>query len=318
MAPEVITRRGHTHVCDWWSLGVLMFEMLVGTLPFSSKDRKQTMALIMRAKLRMPEFLSAEAQSLLRALFKRNPLNRLGSGPTGSDEIKTHPFFAKIDWLQLFKREISPPFQPTVHADEAHYFDREFTSRTPKDSPGVPLSSNSGPDLFRGFSFVAPIVYNETANQQSNLTSSYSSSSISTLQASNDINNNNYYNTNTNTNNNINNKNNIIPSQINHMPPPALPLHINVNNNTINTTSAASARNIQGITDSLIKISLMKVSRFDEEYVLKEVLTFYLFFLFLFRKFLKCKADLLIILNLPFEFKAFFAFYRYSFSFEFI
>ncbi len=205
MAPEVITRRGHTHVCDWWSLGVLMFEMLVGTLPFSSKDRKQTMALIMRAKLRMPEFLSAEAQSLLRALFKRNPLNRLGSGPTGSDEIKTHPFFAKIDWLQLFKREISPPFQPTVHADEAHYFDREFTSRTPKDSPGVPLSSNSGPDLFRGFSFVAPIVYNETANQQSNLTSSYSSSSISTLQATNDINNNNYYNTNTNTNNNINN-----------------------------------------------------------------------------------------------------------------
>jgi hypothetical protein len=86
------------------------------------------------------------------------------------------------------------------------------------------------------------------------------------------------------------------------MPPPALPLHINVNNNTINTTSAASARNIQGITDSLIKISLMKVSRFDEEYVLKEVLKFYLFYLFLFRKFLKCKADLLNILNLSFEF----------------
>ena len=53
--------------------------MLVGTLPFSCKDRKQTMSQILRAKLRMPEFLSPEAQSLLRALFKRNPANRLGN-----------------------------------------------------------------------------------------------------------------------------------------------------------------------------------------------------------------------------------------------
>ena len=79
MAPEVVNRKGHTHICDWWSLGVLMFEMLVGTLPFTSKDRKQTMNQILRAKLRMPDFLSPEAQSLLRALFKRNPANRLGN-----------------------------------------------------------------------------------------------------------------------------------------------------------------------------------------------------------------------------------------------
>ena len=108
--------------------------MLVGTLPFSCKDRKQTMNQILRAKLRMPEFLSPEAQSLLRALFKRNPVNRLGAGPTGSKEIKTHVFFEKIDWVKLFNKEINPPFQPTVHADETYYFDREFTSRTPKGS----------------------------------------------------------------------------------------------------------------------------------------------------------------------------------------
>lgn len=268
MAPEVITRRGHTHVCDWWSLGVLMFEMLVGTLPFSSKDRKQTMALIMRAKLRMPEFLSPEAQSLLRALFKRNPLNRLGSGPLGSAEIKNHPFFIKIDWEMLFKREISPPFKPTVHADEAHYFDREFTSRTPKDSPGVPLSS-SGPDLFRGFSFVAPVVYNEG---QSTISSSFSSNSLSALQhTNNDINNNNnyYHNNNRNTNSTAT----ITPSQSQiQMPPPALPLNLNINNaiNANAATAAATARNIQCITESLVKISLMKVGRFDDEYVLKE------------------------------------------------
>ncbi len=258
--------------------------MLVGTLPFSSKDRKQTMALIMRAKLRMPEFLSPEAQSLLRALFKRNPLNRLGSGPLGSAEIKNHPFFIKIDWEMLFKREISPPFKPTVHADEAHYFDREFTSRTPKDSPGVPLSS-SGPDLFRGFSFVAPVVYNEG---QSTISSSFSSNSLSALQhTNNDINNNNnyYHNNNRNTNSTAT----ITPSQSQiQMPPPALPLNLNINNaiNANAATAAATARNIQCITESLVKISLMKVGRFDDEYVLKEVkilfkinkLLFYVYF----------------------------------------
>uniref|UniRef100_A0A8C2NG43 non-specific serine/threonine protein kinase n=1 Tax=Capra hircus TaxID=9925 RepID=A0A8C2NG43_CAPHI len=79
MAPEVVNRQGHTHSADWWSYGVLMFEMLTGSLPFQGKDRKETMTLILKAKLGMPQFLSTEAQSLLRALFKRNPANRLDS-----------------------------------------------------------------------------------------------------------------------------------------------------------------------------------------------------------------------------------------------
>lgn len=63
MAPEVVNRRGHTHSADWWSYGVLMFEMLTGSLPFQGKDRKETMTLILKAKLGMPQFLSSEAQS---------------------------------------------------------------------------------------------------------------------------------------------------------------------------------------------------------------------------------------------------------------
>ncbi|KAJ8791535.1 hypothetical protein J1605_020631 [Eschrichtius robustus] len=59
----------------------IKFEMLTGSLPFQGKDRKETMALILKAKLGMPQFLSVEAQSLLRALFKRNPCNRLGKTP---------------------------------------------------------------------------------------------------------------------------------------------------------------------------------------------------------------------------------------------
>ncbi|EHB14652.1 Ribosomal protein S6 kinase alpha-6 [Heterocephalus glaber] len=79
MAPEVVNRRGHSQSADWWSYGVLMFEMLTGTLPFQGKDRNETMNMILKAKLGMPQFLSGEAQSLLRMLFKRNPANRLDS-----------------------------------------------------------------------------------------------------------------------------------------------------------------------------------------------------------------------------------------------
>uniref|UniRef100_A0A3B4ZEG9 Ribosomal protein S6 kinase n=1 Tax=Seriola lalandi dorsalis TaxID=1841481 RepID=A0A3B4ZEG9_SERLL len=155
MAPEVVNRRGHTQSADWWSFGVLMFEMLTGSLPFQGKDRKETMALILKAKLGMPQFLSPEVQSLLRALFKRNPANRLGAGQDGVEEIKRHRFFASIDWNKLYRKEVRPPFKPTVgRPEDTFHFDPEFTSRTPTDSPGIPPSANTH-QLFRGFSFVA-------------------------------------------------------------------------------------------------------------------------------------------------------------------
>uniref|UniRef100_A0A8D3AD11 Ribosomal protein S6 kinase n=1 Tax=Scophthalmus maximus TaxID=52904 RepID=A0A8D3AD11_SCOMX len=155
MAPEVVNRRGHTHSADWWSYGVLMFEMLTGTLPFQGKDRKETMTMILKAKLGMPQFLSSEAQSLLRNLFKRNPANRLGAGPDGVEEIKRHQFFSTIDWNKLFRREIPPPFKPAAgRPDDTFYFDPEFTAKTPRDSPGVPPSANAH-QLFRGFSFIS-------------------------------------------------------------------------------------------------------------------------------------------------------------------
>ncbi|OXB57208.1 hypothetical protein ASZ78_015947 [Callipepla squamata] len=104
MAPEVVNRRGHNQSADWWSFGVLMFEMLTGTLPFQGKDRNETMNMILKAKLGMPQFLSPEAQSLLRMLFKRNPSNRLGAGSDGVEEIKRHPFFSTVDWNAKLSR----------------------------------------------------------------------------------------------------------------------------------------------------------------------------------------------------------------------
>lgn len=70
--------------------------------------------------------------------------------------MKRHEFFATVDWEALLLKKVRPPFKPAVsRPDDAFYFDPEFTSKTPRDSPGVPASANAH-ELFRGFSFVAP------------------------------------------------------------------------------------------------------------------------------------------------------------------
>nr|XP_046919811.1 ribosomal protein S6 kinase 2 beta-like [Dermatophagoides farinae] len=161
MAPEIISRKGHTHAVDWWSFGVLMFEMLTGVLPFQGPTRKETMQQIMKAKLSMPQYLSGEAQSLLRALFKRNPVNRLGYGPSETGAIQSHQFFATIDFVKLYNKEITPPFIPSLMPlSNNHCFSIDSANRPPEDSPGIPPSVSSR-DLFRGFSFVAPQLLQE-------------------------------------------------------------------------------------------------------------------------------------------------------------
>ena len=104
MSPEVVSRKGHSHVTDWWSFGVLAFEMITGHLPFHGANRKETMNMILKAKLAMPTYPSLEAQSLLRMLFKRNPANRLGAGPNGFRNIQKHPFFESINWDKLYNK----------------------------------------------------------------------------------------------------------------------------------------------------------------------------------------------------------------------
>lgn len=163
MAPEVVNRKGHHFSADWWSFGVLMYEMLTGNLPFHCSTRQETMNQILKAKLGMPDNLSSEAQSLLRALFKRNPQNRLGAGPNGIEDIKSHEFFATIDWPNLMEKKVRPPFIPAVSRDDAFYFDVEYTSKSPKDSPGGPVSA-SAHEIFRGFSFIAPGLLENDAN----------------------------------------------------------------------------------------------------------------------------------------------------------
>ncbi|OAF67257.1 hypothetical protein A3Q56_05017 [Intoshia linei] len=162
MAPEVVNRHGHGTAADWWSFAVLMFEMLTGTLPFHGKTRKDTMEMIMKAKLAMPTYLSEDAQSFLRCIFKRNPKNRLGYCGDGVIDLKKHEFFCDINWDNLYNLKNEPPFKPAINpADDAFCFDPEFTSKIPFNSPGVAISVSER-TVFRGFSYVAPALQGAT------------------------------------------------------------------------------------------------------------------------------------------------------------
>ena len=162
MAPEVLCGKGYDYSVDWWSLGVLMYEMLVGVCPFEGENKKETMAKVMKSTIEYPDSLSSESISLLQGLLKRNPVKRFGSmDGWKAEEIKRHVFFDSINWSDLYQKTITPPFKPTIIPDDiVSNFESTFTSKAPLNSPGTPPSATAHV-LFRGFSYVAPSLQEE-------------------------------------------------------------------------------------------------------------------------------------------------------------
>ena len=128
MAPEIVAGRGHGKAVDWWSVGVLVYEMLCGVPPFRAAGRAALQRQITGAKLKLPPYLSREAASLLKGLLQREPPKRLGYGPGGSDAVKAHAFFADVDWAALAAAAVESPFRPTLrHDDSVENFDTMWT-----------------------------------------------------------------------------------------------------------------------------------------------------------------------------------------------
>ena len=109
LAPEVLRRQGHQKSVDWYLFGALLYEMLVGTPPYFSRDKNELFRNIKHGKLKLPKKISLEAKDLITKLLERNPRERLGSGPRGTEEIKGHPFFAGMDWEGVYRKELRPP-----------------------------------------------------------------------------------------------------------------------------------------------------------------------------------------------------------------
>ncbi|KAK9078033.1 hypothetical protein SSX86_002090 [Deinandra increscens subsp. villosa] len=125
LAPEILLGMGHGATADWWSVGVILFELLVGIPPFNAESPQQIFANIMNRDIpwpRVPEEMSEEAYDLIDKLLIDNTLQRLGA--TGAGEVKKHPFFKNINWDTLARQKAT--FIPSAEALDTSYFESRY------------------------------------------------------------------------------------------------------------------------------------------------------------------------------------------------
>lgn len=153
LAPELLLGQGYSKVVDWWTLGVLLYEMLTGLPPYYDEDVPKMYKKILQEPLRFPDGFDRDAKDLLVGLLSRDPKRRLGYN--GADEIKKHPFFSQMSWKRLLMKGYIPPYKPPVtSAIDTSNFDQEFTREKPIDSLVDEFLSESVQKQFGGWTYV--------------------------------------------------------------------------------------------------------------------------------------------------------------------
>ncbi|CAG06779.1 unnamed protein product, partial [Tetraodon nigroviridis] len=154
IAPEILLGQKYSFSVDWWSFGVLLYEMLIGQSPFHGDDEDELFESIRMDTPHYPRWINKEAKDLIERFFERDPTRRLGV----VGDIRLHPFFRMIDWPALERREVEPPFKPKVKApNDCSNFDREFLSEKPCLSYSEKNFIDSmDQSAFSGFSFINP------------------------------------------------------------------------------------------------------------------------------------------------------------------
>lgn len=144
LAPETIKGTGEDENCDWWSVGCIFFELLLGYPPFHADTPEKVFERILACDIQWPEFssleeereiISPEAKDLILKLLVLDPKKRLGSN--GVDEIKNHPYLKDVDWANVYEEEAS--FVPNIdNPEDTDYFDsrgvmlQDFDDDSPK------------------------------------------------------------------------------------------------------------------------------------------------------------------------------------------
>jgi protein-serine/threonine kinase len=163
LAPEIITSKGYDFTVDWWSLGCVIYELLIGSSPFRIRLGESLNEEFYNKNLLIPDYVSEEAQDLIKKLLVINPKKRLGYGDNGTKKIKLHPYFKNINWDDAWNQKLNPPFIPQIKDDlDLKYFDTLLTKETifSSDSDNSGLSSNNSND-FKGFTFVCDSIGSE-------------------------------------------------------------------------------------------------------------------------------------------------------------
>ncbi|KAM5231101.1 protein kinase C delta type isoform 6-T10 [Hipposideros larvatus] len=154
IAPEILQGQKYSFSVDWWSFGVLLYEMLIGQSPFHGDDEDELFESIRVDTPHYPRWITKESKDILEKLLERDPTKRLGV--TGN--IKIHPFFKTINWTLLEKRQVEPPFKPKVKSPgDYSNFDQEFLNEKARLSySDKNLIDSMDQTAFAGFSFMNP------------------------------------------------------------------------------------------------------------------------------------------------------------------
>ena len=164
LAPEILSDDGYDNSVDWWSLGCVMYEMLVGKAPFKIPKGSYLSADLYKKKISIPEYVTPEAKDLISKLLIPNPKNRLGYGKDGSQKIKDHPYFEGINWQDAWDRKLEPPLVPQLKSEtDLSYFDKMFTNEKIEGSnvSEVPSTLVSQANDYKGFTYVTNSVTTE-------------------------------------------------------------------------------------------------------------------------------------------------------------
>ncbi|XP_068585423.1 cGMP-dependent protein kinase 1-like isoform X3 [Cebidichthys violaceus] len=144
VAPEIILNKGHDVSADYWSLGILMYELLTGSPPFSGPDPMKTYNVILRGidMIEFPKKITKNAANLIKKLCRDNPSERLGNLKNGVKDIQKHKWFEGFNWEGLRKGTLTPPITPDVSSP----IDTSNFDNFPEDTDEPPPDDNSGWD----------------------------------------------------------------------------------------------------------------------------------------------------------------------------
>ena len=139
LAPEIILNEGHDQAVDYWALGVLIFEMCVGTPPFFAEDPMEVYEKILGANPALPTFFSKNLSDLIKKLLRSQQGKRLGNTRGGTSVVIKHKWFSSFDWQTLESGEMPPPYKPVIqHKDDVSNFEVFETQPTPPESEWNP------------------------------------------------------------------------------------------------------------------------------------------------------------------------------------
>ena len=139
----MILDKPYGRVVDWWAFGVILYQMMTSQSPFDGEDMDDVFDAILTVEPPYPEFLPRDAVVLMRKLLVRAPEKRMGY-QKGAEEVMGQEFFNPIDWEAIYKKEVVPPFRPTVEdRNNLSNFNMEVTSMAPFLTPIQSCTSTS-------------------------------------------------------------------------------------------------------------------------------------------------------------------------------